>query len=247
MLWAASIALNGFAALVLIPKSRHFRLFYLFIAASFARSLWLLSATDSHSRYIWISANTAPYMILLEAFAVLHIFWALTDNYPRWHFAGSVFLSGLILLGAGGAWLLQSVGVPVGWSGTWQAAYLFQRHWMVGCAITLLGMRALLSCICSPQLPVRPIVQRAADCLAVSIALGAITAQLVMLAGTPVPTWARCVGPLAGCINGLLWTLWLPLAAVERGGVVAVSDHTEIRSRNRTGEGLLRALSQTAK
>lgn len=247
MLWVASIGLNGFAALILARKSRYFRLFWLFMVASFARSAWLLSATDSHDRYTWIASHTAPVMIVLEALAVLQIFWALTDNYPRWHFAGTVFLSGLVLCGAFGAWLLRSVGTPAEWSGTWQAAYLLQRHWMVGCAIVMMLMRWMVKTFSSELMPVRPITQRAADCLAVSIAMGAITAQLVMLAGTPVPVWARCVGPLAGVVNGLLWALWLPRASALRAAAIPIGSHAEILDRNRTSENLLRGLAQAVK
>jgi hypothetical protein len=87
-----------------------------------------------------------------------------------------------------------------------------QRHWMVTLAITLLAMRRLLVSLSSPYLPIRPITQRAADCLALSITMGTVTALAVMNAGAPSPTWVRCLGPLAGCINGVLWTMWLPRA-----------------------------------
>ncbi len=212
-LWITAIALKAFAVFRLWRHRSLFPWLLAFLSASVLRSAVLMALRPQHAAlYRDVMAATGPVLMALETMAALSIFWRLTEQYPNWRKAGSFVLGVISGMGIGGAWLLRMVGVQA--SVAWQAVYTLQRHWMLGLAIVLLLILRLVRVGQSiSSVPVRPIAVRAAQCLAVSCGGGTVTALLVMQAGLPTPAWAYAVGPLMGCVNGLLCAAWLPRAS----------------------------------
>jgi hypothetical protein len=170
-LWYAAIASKALAAYRLfrddlVPR---FATVFIFLTVCVARSLVLVTLKTNIRGYKLVLAYSTPLMLLLEGFAVVGVFWAVAEQYPRFRKTGSVILVCLTGIGASAAWLTYFVGVPSGWSAPWQIASLLQRNGVLVTTVVLAGTRFLLPRI--PGIPIRPSARRMADILTANAAL----------------------------------------------------------------------------
>jgi hypothetical protein len=220
VLWCLGIAAKGLAAFRIVSKGLFNRLpiFWAYILISVARSTALLCFIGNPRRYADIAADSMPMMLLSEAFAITSVFWAVTENFPRWRRPGTISLSVLAIIGAMSALLVRSVGVPNDWGyglwRLWEGAVLMQRHGMIAMAVVLVGVRFLLALV--RMVPVRPVARRAADVLTIDVLLGAAGAMIAMWYGKRYPLFTYMFPVCAGVANGLLWAFWLPAASDGR-------------------------------
>ena len=157
-------------------------------------------------------------MLLTEAFAITSVFWAVTENFPRWRKPGTISLSALGIIGAASALVVRSAAIPKDWVyfwlQPWALAILLQRNAMVAMAVVLLGVRFLIVLV--RMVPVHPVARRAADVLLIDVLLGVLNSTVVMWLGHSYPNVASLWPVSAGVANGLLWAFWLPAAADGR-------------------------------
>jgi hypothetical protein len=216
-LWCLGIAAKSLAAYRIVRKGIFERvpILWAFIVISVARSTALLCFVHDPRRYAEIAADSMPMMLLSEAFAIVSVFWLLTENFPKWRKPGTISLAVLAILGASAAVLLRSAALPkdwgYGWADAWQAAIVIQRDVMLGLAVVLVGMRLLLTIV--RMIPVRPSARRAADVLGIDVALGLMGSVITIWLGRRIPIVAYAWPTLAGVANGLLWAFWLPAAS----------------------------------
>jgi len=201
-IWYAAIAGKGIAAYRLYNQGlvARFPTVWAFLTVDACRSLLLTLLSNRVYRAVY--SATGPLMMLLEAFAVVGVFWAIAEQYPRFQKPGAVILTCLAAIGACVAWLTQVVAVPADWSAPWQALQLFERHCVLGMTVVLAGSRFLLPRI--PGLPIRRSALRMADILTlrggidllaytIFIAMGArfvAAAQILNIGGTLLCTLA---------------------------------------------------------
>ena len=220
-LWIVGTGLKALAAWRIASKGLFHRIpiFWTYIVLSVLRTAALLSVSGNRKLYAQIVTDTLPMMLLSEAFAIANVFWAVTENFPRWRRPGTISLAALGLIGTASALLVRSAAIPNEWgtSGVqpWEWAVLLQRNVMVAMAVVLVGVRFLLALV--RIVPVHPVARRAADVLCIDVLLGILNSTVVMwsarneyhLVGLFVPV-------TSGVINGLLWAFWLPAAVAGR-------------------------------
>jgi hypothetical protein len=134
-----------------------------FIMVSTATAVTLLWFRRDPATYSYIYSLSTPIMLLLEAFAIVGVFWTVAEHYPRFRRPGSALVTALALIGGVAAWVTRSVAVPAYWSGLWQAAILIERYALLVMAVVLLGTRLLLPHV--RGIPIRQSALRAADIL----------------------------------------------------------------------------------
>jgi hypothetical protein len=219
-LWSLGVGAKALAAWRIVRKGLFHRLpiFWAYIVISVARSAVLLCFIGNSRRYADISADSLPMMLLTEAFAITSVFWAVTENFPRWRRPGTISLTALTLIGTAAALLIRTAGIPkdwgYGWAQTWEWALLLQRNVMVAMGVVLLGVRFLLALV--RFIPVHSVARRAADVLCIDVAMGVASATLTMWVGRSYPVVAYLAPVLAGITNGVLWAFWLPAASDGR-------------------------------
>jgi hypothetical protein len=219
-IWWIGVAVKALAAWRIARKGLFHRLpiFWAFIVISVARSVVLLVFGGNSRRYAEIIADSLPMMLLTEAFAITSVFWAVTENFPRWRKPGTISLSALAIIGAASALVVRSAAIPKDWGYNWlqpwELAMLLQRDAMVAMAVVLLGVRFLTVLV--RMVPVHPVARRAADVLLIDVLLGMLNSTVVMWLGHRYPALAALWPVSAGVANGLLWAFWLPAAADGR-------------------------------
>jgi hypothetical protein len=219
-IWWIGVAVKALAAWRIARKGLFHRLpiLWAFIVISVARSIVLACFFGDSRRYAEIVADSLPMMLLTEAFAITSVFWAVTENFPRWRKPGTISLSALAIIGAASALLVRSAAIPKDWGYSWlqpwDLAILLQRNAMVGMAVVLLGVRFLTVLV--RMVPVHPVARRAADVLLIDVLLGMLSSTVVMWFGYTYPPAARLWTVTVGVANGLLWAFWLPAAADGR-------------------------------
>jgi len=219
-LWWIGVAAKALAAWRIVGKGLFHRLpiFWAYIVISVARSSVLLCFAWNSRRYAEIVADSLPMMLLSEAFAITSVFWAVTENFPRWRKPGTISLSALAIIGTASALLVRSAAIPKDWGYNWlqpwELAMLLQRNAMVAMAVVLLGVRFLLALV--RMVPVHPVARRAADVLLIDVLLGLVNSTVIMWVGRKYPLVAHLWPVSAGVANGLLWAFWLPAAADGR-------------------------------
>jgi hypothetical protein len=217
LVWFLGIAAKGLAAYRIVRKGLFdsLAIFLAFIVFSVARSTALLCFRDDPSRYRYIAADSMPLMLLAEGFAIVSVFWLLTQNFPRWRRPGTIVLVSLCVLGAAAALAIRKLGVPAdwsyGWAQAWEGAILLQRHGMTAMIVVLAGCRLLLALV--HNVPVCQVARRASDVLCIDVLLGLVNSILTLWLGRRYPLVAFEGPVLAGLVNGLLWAFWLPAAA----------------------------------
>jgi hypothetical protein len=219
-IWWIGVATKALAAWRIARKGLFHRLpiFWAYIVISVARSLVLLLFGGNSRRYAEIAADSLPMMLLTEAFAITSVFWAVTENFPRWRRPGTISLSALAIIGSASALVVRSAAIPKDWGYNWlqpwELAVLLQRNAMVAMAVVLLGVRFLTVLV--RMVPVHPVARRAADVLLIDVLLGMLHSTVVMWFGHTYPAVAALWTVSAGVANGLLWAFWLPAAADGR-------------------------------
>jgi hypothetical protein len=219
-IWWIGVAAKALAAWRIARKGLFHRLpiFWAFIVISIARSVVLLLFGGNSRRYAEIVADSLPMMLLTEAFAITSVFWAVTENFPRWRKPGTISLSALAIIGAASAMAVRTAAIPKDWGYNWlqpwEIAMLLQRNVMVAMAVVLLGVRFLIVLV--RMVPVHPVARRAADVLLIDVLLGVLNSLVLMWFGHDYPVFARLFPVSVGVANGLLWAFWLPAAADGR-------------------------------
>src|SRR5205085_8729784 len=167
---------------------------WVFLVITVLRSLGLvalLAVTHNRGQYMRVQAYTTPLVLLLEAFAVAGVFWAVAEQYPRFRRPGSIILGCLAGIGASAAWLIHVVGVPHSWSAPWQAAQLLERNCVLAMTVVLAGTRFFLPRI--PGIPIRPSARRMADVFAASAVVELVASAFLIGTGAKHPALSQIV------------------------------------------------------
>jgi len=132
----------------------------------------LLGAYFYTRHYVWLLARFTPTIVLCEAAAVVGVFFAMTEHYPRFRGPGTVLLG--ILGGLGTAASVAVSGLlghmPPG--GVAQFAAATQMYVLLLMAFLLVGIRAVLPRI--DGIPIRRSAGRAANILLVRAVTGSM-------------------------------------------------------------------------
>src|SRR6476660_9035913 len=123
-MWLAGIALRGVAAFRIAHKNLFSRLPFVwaFLVVSVVRSAVLVWLRAKPLRYSEVGGHTMPMLLLSEAFAVVSVFWMVTENFPRWRKPGTILLLAMTLLGGSAAILLRTAWVPKDWVSGWASS-----------------------------------------------------------------------------------------------------------------------------
>jgi len=224
-LWYAAIAAKGIAAYRLYQQGlvTRFPTVWAFLAIDICRSL-LLNVLG-HARYKAVYTASLPIMMLFGAFAVVGVFWAIAEEYPRFRKPGTVILTCLAAIGACVAWLTQVVAVPPSWSGPWQALQLFERNCILGMTVVLAGTRFLLPRI--PGVPIRRSALRMADILTSRAAFDLLGSTLIIAGGKPFTAVAQVVNIGGTLICLLAMAMFVTRASDECPGLRPITDEDE--------------------
>ena len=220
-LWIAGAGLKALAAWRIARKGIFHRIpiLWTYIVISVVRGATLFLVSGNRKLYAQIVTDTLPMMLLSEAFAIANVFWAVTENFPRWRRPGTISLAALGLIGTASALLVRSAAIPKDWGTSWlqpwEWAVLLQRNVMIAMAVALVGVRFLLALV--RIVPVHPVARRAADVLCIDVLLGIVNSTAMMWsARTEYYVVGIFVPLISGVINGILWAFWLPAAAEGR-------------------------------
>jgi hypothetical protein len=227
VLWYATIAARLAAAYRLLHDRLiiRFPTVWVFLVYSVARSIALVTMQSNPRLYQRVWTYTIPLTLLLEAFAVAGVFWAVAEQYPRFRRPGSVILGCLAGIGASAAWLTHFVAVPPGWSAPWQAAQLLERNCVLIMTVVLAGTRFLLPRI--PGIPIRPSAKRMADILTANAALELIVYAFFNATDARRPAVVQLV-MLAGQLAGMTaMALFVTSASDRSGDIRPVTEHDE--------------------
>lgn len=211
-LWYPGMAVKSIAVYRMwrLGLVQRFPTVFIYIVVSVLRSV-LLASIFGRATSELAYAYTTPLMLLLEGFAVVGVFWAVTEKYPSFRSFGTVLLLGSAAIGAVAAWSTRFLAVPAGWEGLWKAALLVQRYGTAVMAMVLASTRLLLPRV--RNIPIRPSATRAADILTLDAILGLASAALVIADGGRMVPLKELAPVVKGMSIGSLWAFWLPLAA----------------------------------
>jgi hypothetical protein len=182
-LWCAAAAMKILAAYRIVKTGlfhRYPTLLALFVASAGQHLLLISLIHHASGARFWYSV-TSPLLILFDGGAVVGVFWVALEGFPQLRKPGAALLSSVALLAGLAAYWTRAVAIPAsGWSLTWQAAILLQRHGGLVLIATLTATRFLISGL--SYTPVRPSARRAADIL--------MAQAVVVVWGVPVFTVA---------------------------------------------------------
>lgn len=179
VLWYAAIAAKLAAAYRLI-KDRlvgRFPTVWIYLLFCSARSIILISLKGDPARYQQVYSYTTPLGLLLEAFAVVGVFWTVAEQAPRFRWPGSVILGCLAGIGTSAAWLTHFIAVPPDWAAPWQVARVLERNCVLIMTIVLAGTRFFLRRL--PGIAIRPSASRMADILTANAAADFVASAFV--------------------------------------------------------------------
>jgi hypothetical protein len=193
VLWYAAIAAKAAAVYRLFHDRliTRFPTVWVYLVVVILRSVVLLAVKGNIRQYTYVQTYTMPLMLLLEAFAVAGVFWAVAEQYPRFRRPGSVILGCLAGIGVCAAWLTHFVAVPAAWSAPWQVAQLLVRNCVLAMTVVLAGTRFLLPRI--PGIPIRPSAKRMADILTVNTAMALIGSAFVIATAVRHPVISQLI------------------------------------------------------
>ena len=193
--WAAAILATFAAALRLVSNGlvRSFPTVFVYLVVHSLRGAVLLAYFRFHPQiYALFYSQTAPWELLIESFAVVGVFYALTEFYPKFAKPGTVILISLAILGTAAAWCTHYFARPTVWSPIWNAAVVLERSTWIAMIVVLAGAWVILPRI--EGIPVRHSAQRAAGILAAQCAT---TVACALFASLP---------------QASLWSYFLPVA-----------------------------------
>ena len=91
-----------------------------------------------------ISSYSLSIELLLEAFAIVGVFFTLTKHYPNHRRPGTALLMALALLGTAASIMTRYLAISAGWHGIWESAVLVERYFGILIVFILVGEHALL-------------------------------------------------------------------------------------------------------
>ena len=203
-----------------------------YLVASALQSALLIAFQRSPAQYAYIYSYTSVTMLLMEAFAIVGVFWVVTEKYPNFGRPGTVLLSGLAVLGAVACWMTRFFAVPIHWSAVWQVAMLTQRYVTLVMIVVLAGSRVLLPIV--PRIPIRASARRASDILTIHALFGLASSAVTVGTGGRFPWAASLLPVLGGMITPLLCAFWLTAASDECGDLAPVTER-ELRDAEAAG------------
>jgi hypothetical protein len=233
-LWYAGPAVKAVAVYRLARNGlvERFPALWAFLIASALQSVLLIAFQRHQQRYAYIYSYTSVIMLLMEAFAIVGVFWVVTEKYPNFGRPGTVFLSGLAVIGALACWMTRFLAVPPHWSTFWQVAVLTQRYVTLVMIVVLAGSRLLLPIV--PRIPIRASARRASDILTIH-ALFALASSAVTVGTDGRFPWAASLLPvLGGVVSPLLCAFWLTAASDECADFAPVTEK-ELREAEASG------------
>jgi hypothetical protein len=235
-LWYAGPAMKAVAVYRLVRHGlvRRFPALWAFLLASLLRSALLIPFQRDPVRYAYLYSYTGVTMLLMEAFAIVGVFWVVTEKYPNFGRPGTVLLSGLAVLGALACWVTRFAAVPAHWEALWQLAVLIQRYATLVMIVVLAGTRLLLPII--PRIPIRPVARRASDILTVHALFGLAAAALTVATAARQPLLVSLLPVVGGVVVPLLCAFWLTAASDDCSDFAPVTE----KERSETAAGLLR-------
>jgi hypothetical protein len=215
-----------------------------FLLASAMRSVMLIPFQHDPARYAYIYSITGVTMLLIEAFAIVGVFWVVTEKYPNFGRPGTVLLSGLAIIGALACWMTRVVAVPIHWSAFWQIAMLTQRYVTLVMIVVLAGSRLLLPIV--PRIPIRASARRASDILTIHAVFGLASSAVTVGTGGQNPWAASLLPVLGGVVMPLLCAFWLTAASDECADAAPVTDK-ELREATAGGLRLVDRLDELSR
>jgi hypothetical protein len=209
VLWFVTPVIKAVAAYRLWRNQlvRRFPTLWAFIVVSTVTAAFLLWFRRDPTTYSYIYSYSTPIMLLLEAFAIVGVFWTVVERYPRIRRPGSALLTALALIGGVAAWLTRSVAVPAGWSGMWQAAILIERYMMLAMIVVLMGTRVLLPRV--PGIPIRRSAARATDIITFHVVMCAIGNAFTVATAARYPLVSAYIPVVAGLATAALFAICL--------------------------------------
>jgi len=171
-------------------------------------------------------------MLLMEAFAIVGVFWVVTEKYPNFGRPGTVLLSGLAVIGALACWMTRFLAVPPHWSAFWQVAVLTQRYVTLVMIVVLAGSRVLLPIV--PRIPIRMSARRASDILTIHALFGLASSTVTVGTDGRFPLAASLLPVLSGLVTPMLCAFWLTAASDECADCAPVTA-TELRDAEAAG------------
>jgi hypothetical protein len=234
VLWYAGPAAKAVAVYRLARTGLVWRFpaLWAFLVASALQSALLISVQHNPERYAYIYSYTSVMMLLMETFAIVGVFWTVTEKYPNFGRPGTVLLSGLALIGVLACWMTRFLAVPPHWSVFWQIAMLTQRYVTLVMIVMLAGSRILLPIV--PRIPIRVSARRASDILTIHALFGLASSAVTVGTGGRFPWAASLLPVLGGMVTPLLCAFWLTAASDECADLAPVTEK-ELREAKAAG------------
>lgn len=245
-LWYAGPAAEAVAAYRLARNGLVWRFptLWALLVASALQSAALIFFRRQPAQYAYIYSVTSATLLLMEAFAIVGVFWVVTEKYPNFGKPGAILLSGLGIIGALACWITRLAAVPAHWSAPWQLAMLTQRYATLVMIVALAGTRVLLPIV--PRIPIRPSARRASDILAIHALFGLAGASVTVGTGARYPLLASFLPVMGGVAMPLLCAFWLTAASDECADAVPVTDK-ELREAEAGGFRLVDRIDDLAR
>lgn len=224
VLWYAGPAAKAAAVYRLARKGLVWRFpaLWAFLLASALRSAVLMPFQHDPARYAFVYSFTGVMMLLMESFAVVGVFWTVTEKYPNFGKPGTILLSVLAIAGALACWITRFAAVPVHWSAVWQMAVLTQRYVTLVMIVVLAGTRLLMPLV--PRIPIRPTARRAADILTIHALFLWASSAVIVAVGSRYPWLASLLPVVGGITLPLLCAFWLTTASDECADLTPVTE-----------------------
>jgi hypothetical protein len=186
---------------------RRFPTVWIFLVVSALLSLALIAFRRNPRVYALIYSYSTPVVLLVEAFALVGIFWTVAEFYPAFRLPGMALITGLAVAGFFASWFTRLVAVPPGWSGTWKAMALVQRHVTLAMSLVLIGTRIVLPRV--RGIPIRPSAARAAAIITFHNVADTVGIIFAIATNTRYPLVPAYISVASGLVTAALFGLLL--------------------------------------
>lgn len=213
-LWYAVAAIRGAAAFRMLWNRLAWRYPFVFgyLAFCFLQACALLFTRGHRVPYTVVYTWSIPIGLAFQTICIVAVFWIVTERYLNFRLIGTAVLSAFGVIGIAGAVITRLVGVPHGWTGTWQAMTLMQRYCTAPMAIALAG--AMLAVTRYSSIPIRRSALRAGILLVFDIGYSfAFSAWVVATEGRHGIAAAAILAPALNATSGILWTAFMTKAS----------------------------------
>ncbi len=167
----------------------------------------LMAASHRSPHYVEISSYSLSIELLLEAFAIVGVFFTLTKHYPNHRRPGTALLMALALLGTAASIMTRYLAISAGWHGIWESAVLVERYFGILMVFILVGERALLPSV--RGIPISQTGRRAADLLTSQVTLTFACSLLATLANHRYTLFSYFAPVSVSLAASLLWLFCL--------------------------------------